>query len=716
MTAARTRGVAVVARSMIALAIVLVPPWALLASSDLFSPSRILSIATEWLRSDVGSGQDAEVLSLVSFFVWISWLRIAVVFSADCLRILTRRPLLNSSRWSMRLALWALVSIPTVVVPPAPARAAVVSLETTDGELGARSVPSVPVLVSSLVVAGVLIRMRARRRSALRRGHPGPALEPGISESRLGQDDLAMVRLDMAVRSLAGLGASTFRLLLVRPDGSILVDHPHERTARFPWLHHAPRIWRLDGNVNLSDLVAVLGDSSVGVPVVVPVGRTSGGDVWINLQAVGVFGIHGSGPEAEEVWQALCQGLALSPFAEHVSIISVDGVEVRGRRDIVIDDPERACLVAERLQTGETPSVLLARERVRRPTVVAVVHRELPADGEFGLSWSDGRWHLLPMRSSIIPWRCSREDLDAIDELVAPVEYEIGNDEPQSDWIPDCLPPHRFVCSVLGVPQVRHVSGRRVEFERNRSEELVIWLALHGDHQRRSVARGEIWSIAIKDATFSNVVSDARRSLTIIEHPPGDDDWIGVTLTDDLPLHPLVVSDVDLLARCYEHARLHPEREGRRVLEYGLSLVTAVPFSGSLYMWRDTTGLGSEYAMLVVRAASLLADMISLSVADRTGEHDEAGDVDDWIGAVYRATAKGLLAVPGHEDLVLRRMELQARLRDQAALLAEWQAYCRALAADDWGDVEPSSKMVEAWRRLTRSVGMIESVVEKGIR
>lgn len=714
MSTVMRHGTQAVLRSMITVSILLGPPWALLVLSDLPSPWWSLTVSSVRLGGDDSFDSESGVLSLVSLLVWISWLRIAVGFSVDCVRIMTGRPPGTKARWSMRLALWVLVAAPAVAVSSAPAQAAVVALETTEGDLRARSVPSTPVLVSSLVLAGLLIRLRTRRRRALRQGRAELVSESLIRESPLGPGELGMVRLDMAVRSLAGRGASNFRLLIERPDGSILVDHPHERTAKSPWVHHAPRIWRLDGSVDLSDLVAT--DDSADVPVVVPVGRTSGGDVWINLQSVGVFGVHGPGSEADEVWQALCQGLALSPFAESVSIISVDGIDLRGRRDIVIGDPERACLVAERLQTGETPSVVLARERVRRPTVVAVIHRELPADGEFGLTWSEGRWCLLPMRSVIDPWRCTQRDLDLIDEIVGTVDDESGSIEQPTGRIPECLPPHRFVSCVLGVPHVRHVSGRRVVFERNRGEELVIWLSLHGDRQRRSIARNEIWSVAIKDATFSNVVSDARRSLTIVEHPPGDDDWIGVTLTDDLPLHPLVVSDVDLLERCFEHARSYPELDGRRVLEFGLSMVTAVPFSGSLYMWRDTTGLGSQYALLVVRAASLLADMISLSAVEQSGGRDGSASADDWIEGVYWATAKGLLAVPGHEELVLRRMELHARLRDQAALLAEWQAYCRALAADDWGDVEPSSKMVEAWRRLTRSVGMVDSVVVESIR
>ena len=76
----------------------------------------------------------------------------------------------------------------------------------------------------------------------------------------------------------------------------------------------------------------------------------------------------------------------------------------------------------------------------------------------------------------------------------------------------------------------------------------------------------------------------------------------------------------------------------------------------------------------------------------------EIGDLD----GVYWATAKGLLAVPGHEDLVAQRMRLHGERDDQVAFRAEWQGYCRALANDDWGDASPSRKMVELWRELTQ--------------
>jgi hypothetical protein len=133
-------------------------------------------------------------------------------------------------------------------------------------------------------------------------------------------------------------------------------------------------------------------------------------------------------------------------------------------------------------------------------------------------------------------------------------------------------------------------------------------------------------------------------------------------------------------------------------LEYGYRLAASrfqsgellpgmgVPFETCLYIWCDSTGLATDAAVLVVRAAQMMAEMCT-----------ENGDLD----GVYWATAKGLLAVPGHEDLVAQRMRLHGERDDQAALRAEWQGYCRALANDDWGDASPSRKMVELWRELT---------------
>jgi hypothetical protein len=305
-----------------------------------------------------------------------------------------------------------------------------------------------------------------------------------------------------------------------------------------------------------------------------------------------------------------------------------------------------------------------------------------------------GNWILYPTEVTVLPVGCTSDEIDVIRSLIGegdeietwPIERWI--DTSQHPVVEKVIPPYTFVASVLGRPEVRHMCGKRADFEKSKSEELVMWLAMHPSQQRRSSARAEMWHTPIKDATFSNITSDVRRSLTVAELPPEGQQWLGVTLTDELPLHTGIVSDVEILRACVDHARRWPEDGGVEVLRHGLGLVRGVPFETCLYIWCDSTGLATDAAVLVVRAAQMMAEMCT-----------EVGDLD----GVYWATAKGLLAVPGHEDLVAQRMRLHAERDDQAALRAEWQGYCRALANDDWGDASPSRKMVEVWRELTQT-------------
>jgi two-component SAPR family response regulator len=188
----------------------------------------------------------------------------------------------------------------------------------------------------------------------------------------------------------------------------------------------------------------------------------------------------------------------------------------------------------------------------------------------------------------------------------------------------------------------------------------------------------------VRDATFSNITAAARRSLNAVTLPPSDQTWVGITLSDDLPLAEGVVTDVDLLRDAVDWARRRPEDDGLQRLREALQLVRGVPFAGSTYTWSDGIGMSGEAAMLVVRAASMMAEMCQ-----------EIGD----MSGVYWASAKGLLALPGHEELVAIRLRAHAEHGDRVAMKAEWESYRRAVASE-WGDAEPSPKMMELWRRL----------------
>ena len=695
--------------------ILALPPWLLMTIPSLPTLSELPRGVETLLRSGQtlrrGGLPTSGLISLTVAIIWLSWLRVGLGFLGALGRVISNRPIRRPHRWAVKLAFWGLMVTPTVVAVMVPVAVSAMSstLETSEKDFRAQSVSTPHILISALVASGVLYRLRSQRLHRLRQETKGPPEEILKWETAIQHEneELIAVRLELAVRALLKIQATSFRMILRGRDGNLLVEFPHDRLARPPWSQHGSRIWRLESSITLEQLAEHTRSQSGSIPLLLPVGDTTAGEVWINLQQVKVFAVHGDGQDADRVWRGLCQSLALSPFTEHVSMLSIEEQGLRGRREIVISNVDQAGLIAEQLHSEEAPALILDQHRQYRDSLVSVLHRQRPLDGEFGMSLNSGRWLLHPTMTEIEPHRCTDVDLETLDSLVeTPLTVSPAAPLSSSRLIPNACPvdfdpiveflsPHRFIVSVLGIPHIRHVTGKVVSFERSRSEELVIWLALHPSQQRRSVARAEMWSVAIKDATFSNVTSDVRRSLTLLEHPPCDSDWLGVTLTDELPLHPLMVSDANLLSQCLEHARRRPEDHGLEVLEYGLGLVTGAPFSSSTYLWRDTTGLGTEYAMLVVRAALLLADL-----------YIERGDThtDQWRERVYWATSQGLLAVPGHEDLVVRRLEMHAHNGDQAALCAEWQAYCRALASDDWGDASPSPKMVDVWRRLSGGV------------
>jgi hypothetical protein len=232
------------------------------------------------------------------------------------------------------------------------------------------------------------------------------------------------------------------------------------------------------------------------------------------------------------------------------------------------------------------------------------------------------------------------------------------------------------------VDQAYHAAA----FERSKALELVVWMSQHRDRSTRMGARTALWETSVRDTTFANVVSDARRSLARLLAPADGEEWIGRTLTDDLPLHEGVVTDADVLTDCVRRAAAAPPAEAIRLLRPALGLVRDMPFAGTSYLWPDAEGTTSALILLVTGAATQLA---GLYLSD--------GDV----AGVFWATGQGLKVLPGHEELISLRMRAHGRQGDLAGVRHEWEAYERVLDADTWSDgAAPSPKLVALRREL----------------
>jgi len=671
----------------------------------------------EWIRRFSGEidGElfgEESVLALCVVVMVVTWSRIAWVSISVAVCHWRGREPANVDRLLTRLVLRILMLAPVALNSMASRAQAMSPIEFVEvaqsfdtGAESRRDFSQEMLLVSIVVAVGVSWRLHRKRNAMLRSESPEvldtAALEFESDVMRHG-DDMALSRLDLAVRSLLAGGHAGFRWLIQHPTGLIHVEGSTGDTNCPPWTRMSDRILVLDAELSLAELSRHAGDSNIRIPVLVPVGVTRAGAVWLNLESTGAFFVDGRDAQADEVWDGLCQSISLSPLHTSVNLISSVDNNLLGSRQVVVSDHDSARRVADVLHCPESPSVLLVDAPSTR--VICLPDANTSESVECGLVSRRGSWYLLPMEHPILPTTCGERERTTITQLIGGEGTPLrrpessGSHNSTVDRPEPTIRLHRrvrslltdvsFVVRVMGRPCVEHVQHGEVSFERSRSEELVSWLGLHPERRRRSAARAEMWNVPVKDSTFSNITSDVRRTLTTFELPPEGEQWLSVTLNDDLPLHPRIVTDVQLLEGCLDHTRRYPEDGGQDVLMSALELVRGSPFDGSRYLWRDGTGLATTIAMLIVRAALLCAELAL-----------EAGDSE----TVYRSTAKGLCAVPGHEGLVSIRMRQHAESGDRASLVAEWESHCRSLTTDDWGDARPSQKMVELWLELSQN-------------
>jgi DNA-binding SARP family transcriptional activator len=254
--------------------------------------------------------------------------------------------------------------------------------------------------------------------------------------------------------------------------------------------------------------------------------------------------------------------------------------------------------------------------------------------------------------------------------------------------VSDDRPEWSLMIRLFGPVDVVDCEGRCAAIDRSKTRELLAWLGTHRERSTRSAARTALWELDVRDATFSNVVSEARRAMARLVPPPEGEEWLGRTLTEALPLHPGVVTDADILEHSLDLARRQAPDAAVRTLTEAVELIRGAPFEGTAYLWPDAEGISSRLVLLATSVAAELAE-----------HHLARGDVD----AVFRATDRGLRVLPGHEGLIALRMRARAGAGDHAGLRHEWAAYERVVTADPWGDGEPARELTELRHELLRT-------------
>ena len=599
---------------------------------------------------------------------------------------------------------------------------------------------------AALLAAGVLALVGVRRRQRLRAAMPRhrvpePREEVAQTERKLRTIDAGerVLRADVAcraaARSLIDTG-SQIGWIELSPDGDLELRLTAPAPLPLPWTGDG-QSWRLGAEVPIE----ILGEDArqVGQPCValVQLGVTSAGnELLVDLEACGVLAVVARADQADEVVTALAAGLASSLFAEvaHLVAVSLPDAALLNHRsahrtrsaDAAL---ELACSLVGTTAVNQRSSFELRSLRTGgemwEPAVVLLGSTDdgaevcsdgsLPAAGHgVAVVVADEYRHVASAPTQLVarpdgwsfeafgtsieltPVGVSESDITEINELLIDADRELESFDPVTElqWADDDAEPatpefeprpHEIVVGLLGGVTVHARSGDAGTFERSKTVELIAWLTTHRDRATRTGARTALWDLDVRDATFANVVSEARRALARLVPPPDGEEWVARTLTEQLPVHDLVVTDSDLVEDRLAHARVQPPSQAIETLRPAVELVRDMPFAGTSYLWPDAEGITSNLVLLAITAtAEFGAHALSL------------GDTD----GVFWATGKGLRVLPGHEELISLRMQAHARAGDLAGVRQEWESYERVLVADPWSDGEPAPKLLALRREL----------------
>ena len=329
-----------------------------------------------------------------------------------------------------------------------------------------------------------------------------------------------------------------------------------------------------------------------------------------------------------------------------------------------------------------------------RDNDAAVVCPHAMAKTTAALHAVDSSWHLSPNNLSINPFGLSASQVSSLSDLLTDVvrcadESTISRVNRTSAIVAfENINDYKVLVRTLGPVDVQLADGTIVKFEKSKTKELLAWLTNHRSRPTRSAARTALWEFTVADATFTNVVSDIRRTLNHTDLLSPLEEWIPRTFSDQLPFHHSIISDGELLQACIIRAQeLSPEAAVAE-LHRGLDLVRDLPFAGTGYLWPDAEGITSQLVMTVITAACMAAEL----------------DLQrGYIDGVFWATAQGLKVLGAHEELFALRMKAHALRGDSAGVRFEFDSYQRAINSDSFSIAEPSQKLVSLLNSLTNS-------------
>ena len=446
-------------------------------------------------------------------------------------------------------------------------------------------------------------------------------------------------------------------------------------------------------NTNSASLETMFLNPNSEQPLFIPIGLSNNKLVYVDLGKDSVLKITGSTTsELEPVLNAILlstlfmtsgkvQIVVLKQLLSDLSAVS--GLQSASSIDEVLqlaNQTEKPTLLFNYQQFKTLDFELLQARHV------SSVCLNSPISASHQLTVIDQNWRLIPENIFLTPFDVTNSQIHAVSELFSDVARSVENSEQSSLVAVQDVDNWKVLVRTLGPVDVELADGTIVNFEKSKTKELLAWLTNHRARPTRSAARTALWDFNVADATFTNVVSDIRRTLNQTQLLDDYEEWIPRTFTDRLPFHSSIVSDGELLQACIARAQNLGPVAAIAELHRGLELVRDLPFAGTGYLWPDAEGITSQLVLNVITAAVMAAEL-----------NLQRGDID----GVFWATSHGLKVLGAHEELFSLRMRAHGLRGDIAGVRFEFESYKRAISADSFSMTEPSKKLVDLLGELT---------------
>ena len=434
-------------------------------------------------------------------------------------------------------------------------------------------------------------------------------------------------------------------------------------------------------------------------PIFVPLGISSSKLVFVDIGKQSVINICADDhPQSSAIFRAL---IAATLFATNSRIkpILLRKQDAGNLTNLVFTQVEIVSTIQEAIQIAkDSPKhcVLFSDSQISNVELddlqggnCALVCSSATSFATTVLQATTSSWRLLANNLVITPYGLLINEATAITELLIDVDRALL---PESESVISHLQRSRrtdqswnVMVRTLGPVDVQLVDGTIIDFEKSKTKELLAWLTSHRARPTRSAARTALWEVNVADATFTNVVSDARRALNQTHLISNSEEWLPRTFNDQLPFHVSIISDGEILESCIARAQELAPSQAIDELHRGLELVRDLPFSGTGYLWPDAEGITSQLVLNIITASAM------------AGELDlQRGEIE----GVFWATAKGLKVLGAHEELIALRMRAHALRGDLAGVRGEWHSYERAVKADSWMNSQPSQKLVDLYSKI----------------